>query len=130
MNSSPSWTMRRTFVRITRMILEKNNYRVISASDGPEALALFAQQMQSVRLVLTDMSMPFMDSVVLVRALKKMKPDVSIIASTGQGNHAHASELEALGTVDLLAKPHDTAKLLQTLHHALAAALTRNLSVS
>ncbi len=110
-----------SIARITKMILEKNNYRVISASDGPEALAIFAQQMQSIRLVLTDLSMPFMDGMVLARALKKMKPDVSIIASTGQGEGANDSELEALGIAGLLTKPYDTGKLLQTLRHALAA---------
>ena len=113
-----------SIVRVTKTILEKNNYRVISASDGPEALALFAQQMESIRLVLTDLSMPFMDGVVLARALKKMKPDVSIIMSTGQGDHAHDSELEALGIADLMTKPYDTGKLLQTVHHALTSAAT------
>ena len=106
------------------MILEKNNYRVISASDGPEALALFARKMRSIRLVLTDLSMPFMNGMVLARALKKMKPHVSIVATTGQGEQAHESELEALGITGLLSKPYDTGRLLQALHHALTSAPT------
>src|SRR5437763_8365733 len=43
-------------LQITKMIFEKYNYRVISAHDGPEALALFAQQMSSIRGVLTDIA--------------------------------------------------------------------------
>src|SRR5216683_8320103 len=38
--------------RVTKMILEKHNYRVIEASDAPEALAIFAQQMSSITAVL------------------------------------------------------------------------------
>src|SRR3982074_2275869 len=71
-------------LQITKMIFEKHNYRVLSASDGPEALALFAQQIGSIGGVLTDIAMPYMDGVALVRALKKMKSDIPIIASTGQ----------------------------------------------
>jgi two-component system cell cycle sensor histidine kinase/response regulator CckA len=78
---------------ITKMSLEQNNYRVVSASDGPEALAIFARQMHSIRVVLTDIAMPHMDGVALVRALRKMKPDVTIVASTGQGQQAKLDEL-------------------------------------
>src|SRR6202011_4937563 len=77
---------------ITKMILEKNRYDVLSASDGPEALAIFAQQIQSIRLVLTDMSMPYMDGAALARTLKKMKSDLPIIASTGQGEQSAVAE--------------------------------------
>ena len=61
---------------VTKMILEKNRYDVVSANDGPEALAIFAQQMKSISLVLTDLSMPYMDGIALVRSLKKMRPDL------------------------------------------------------
>src|SRR5205823_12552268 len=44
-------------LQITKMIFEKHNYRVVSANDGPEALALFAQQMGSIGGVLTDLAM-------------------------------------------------------------------------
>jgi two-component system, cell cycle sensor histidine kinase and response regulator CckA len=71
---------------VTKMILEKHRYDVVSASDGPEALAIFAQRMQAISLVLTDLSMPYMDGIALVRSLKKMRPDLSIVASTGQAS--------------------------------------------
>jgi two-component system, cell cycle sensor histidine kinase and response regulator CckA len=105
---------------ITKMVLERNNYHVVSANDGPEALAIFAQQMQSIRLVLTDISMPYMDGAALVRTLRKMKSHVPIVASTGQGEEARASEMQALHVADLLTKPYDTGQLLNTLHTALS----------
>jgi two-component system cell cycle sensor histidine kinase/response regulator CckA len=104
---------------VTKMILEKHHYDVVSASDGPEALAIFAQQMQSIRLVLTDVSMPYMDGAALARALKKMKSDVPIIASTGQGEQAGLADFEALGVKNFLAKPYSTQQLLATVRDTL-----------
>jgi PAS domain S-box-containing protein len=106
---------------ITRMILEKHKYDVVSANDGPEALAIFAQQMKSISVVLTDLSMPYMDGVALVRSLKKMRPDLSIVASTGQGEQAGVAELQSLGVKNFLTKPYDVPKLLRTVHDALEA---------
>jgi CheY-like chemotaxis protein len=98
------------------MILEKNNYQVISASDGPEALALFTQHIQEIRVVLTDISMPYMDGMELVRALRKMKPDVRIIAFTGQDQQARLSELQAMKVNNFISKPFGTDKLLAAVH--------------
>jgi PAS domain S-box-containing protein len=106
-------------LQITKVIFEKYNYRVLSASDGPEALALFAQQKDSIGGVLTDIAMPYMDGVALVRALRKMKADIPIIASTGQGEQAGIVELESLGVKNFLTKPYDIEKLLETVHDAL-----------
>jgi two-component system, cell cycle sensor histidine kinase and response regulator CckA len=106
---------------VTKMILEKHRYDVISASDGPEALAIFAQQMKSISLVLTDLSMPYMDGIALVRSLKKMRPDLSIVASTGQGEQAGVAELQSLGVRNFLTKPYNTERLLATLDDTLYA---------
>jgi PAS domain S-box-containing protein len=107
-------------LRITKMILEKHNYRFLPANDGTEALAAFAQQMGSISVVLTDIMMPYVDGVALIRAMKKMKPEMLFIASTGQGADTRVAELESLGVGNFLTKPYDTAKLLKTLRDALS----------
>jgi PAS domain S-box-containing protein len=107
-----------SILNVTTRILENNKYRVISAGNGPEALALFAPQMGSINLVLTDMSMPYMDGVALVRALKKMRPELSIIASTGQSEEFGMAELRSLGVKNFLSKPYNTEKLLTAVDDA------------
>jgi CheY-like chemotaxis protein len=109
-----------SILRVTKMILENKGYRVIAAHDGPEAVAIFAREMNAISVVLTDMSLPFMDGIALIRSLKKIKSSVPFIASTGQSEHTHARELEQLGVKSLLTKPYDTQKLLETLHSVLA----------
>jgi CheY-like chemotaxis protein len=106
-------------LQMTKMIFEKHNYRVLSANDGPEALALFAQQMGSIGGVITDVAMPYMDGVALVRSLKKMKSDIPIIASTGQVDQPGIAELRSLGVKNFLMKPYNTEKLLATVHDTL-----------
>jgi len=114
---------------VTKMILEKHSYDVVSASDGPEALAIFAQQMRSISLVLTDLSMPYMDGIALVRSLKKMRPDLSIVASTGQGEQAGVAELQSLGVKNFLTKPYDTERLLAALDDTLHGRESESLGV-
>ena len=104
--------------RVAKMTLEKHNYRVLEANDGPEALAIFAQEMNSVSAVLTDMRMPYIDGIALIRALKKMKPDMIFIASTGQEDEPRLAELQELEVVNFLSKPYDTRKLLTVLETA------------
>jgi PAS domain S-box-containing protein len=104
---------------VTKMVLEKHNYDILDAHDGPEALAIIAQQRDAIKVVLTDISMPYMDGVALIRTIKRMKPDARFIASTGQGEETRVAELESLGVTNFLTKPYDTGRLLETLDHAL-----------
>ncbi len=106
---------------VTKKTLEKNNYRCLEAKDGPEALAIFAQQMDAIALVFSDLTLPHMDGITLVRAARKMKPNMPIIVSSGQGEPAGMGELQALGGTNFLPKPYDTGKLLAAVHEALAA---------
>ena len=109
--------------RVTKMTLEKHNYHVLEANDGPEALAIFAQEMDSISVVLTDMRMPYIDGIALIRALKKMKPDVIFIGSTGQEDEPRLAELQELGVMNFLGKPYDTRKLLTVLESAVSKEL-------
>ncbi|MGB8353038.1 MAG: response regulator [Chthoniobacteraceae bacterium] len=94
-------------------ILSRNGYKPIIASDGNDALKKYALQMGAVKLVLTDVMMPWVDGVVLTRALKKMDPAVKVIASTGQPEKSRLEELKALGVKAILRKPYNSEKLLR-----------------
>ena len=104
---------------MTRLILEKNNYRVLEAGTGPEAVAIFAQQMDAIDLVITDMMLPYMDGVAVIRAIKKMRPDLTFVVSSGHGDDVRATDLHGLGVTQTLAKPYDTSKVLRVVHDAL-----------
>jgi len=100
---------------ITRGTLETFGYSVLTASDGTEALALYADKKNEIAVVLTDMVMPFMDGPATIRALQRMNPDVRIIAASGLGTGMHAGEGTLEGVSVFLNKPYTAEKLLKTL---------------
>jgi FixJ family two-component response regulator len=63
--------------------------------------------------------MPYMGGAALARALRKMKSDLPIIASTGQGEQTGLTDFQALGVKNFLAKPYNTQQLLATVHDTL-----------
>ena len=100
---------------ITRGTLETFGYKVLTASDGTEALALYADKKNEIAVVLTDMVMPFMDGPATIRALQRMNPSVRIIAASGLGTGLHAGEGALEGVSVFLNKPYTAEKLLKTL---------------
>ena len=110
----------KAILQVAKALLEGHGYHVVTAQEATEALAIFAEQKNEIRLVLTDLAMPLMDGIALIRTLQKMKPDVCVIASTGRGGQEqHAHELENLHVGACLTKPYNKNKLLSTLHDAL-----------
>jgi CheY-like chemotaxis protein len=112
-------------VSVAGKMMERNGYKVVVANHGRDALEVFTKMKGAVELVLTDIMMPDMDGVALVKALKGMDPNIKIIASSGLGKDLGgtlwAKELEDLSINAFLAKPYTAEKLLWALHDALAA---------
>ena len=104
---------------ITRGTLETFGYTVLTANDGTEALALYADKKNQIAVVLTDMVMPFMDGPATIRALQRMNPKVKIIAASGLGTAHHAGEGALEGVSVFLNKPYTAEKLLRTLDELL-----------
>jgi PAS domain S-box-containing protein len=104
---------------ITRGTLETFGYKVLTANDGTEALALYADKKNEIAAVLTDMVMPFMDGPATIRALQRMNPKVRIIAASGLGAGQRAGEGALEGVSVFLNKPYTAEKLLTTLAQVL-----------
>jgi CheY-like chemotaxis protein len=106
-------------LQVTAASLEKYGYRSITASDGAEGLAVFAQRKDEISLVLTDISMPLMDGPAMIKALRTIGPATKIVAMSGLMNPQQTSQLENLKIEAFLTKPFSVEKLLTTLHTAL-----------
>jgi len=104
---------------ITKGTLEAYGYRALTASDGTEAVAIYAQHKDDIKIVLTDVMMPYMDGPLTIRALKKLNPQVKIIASSGLPENIKLGEVN--GSVKrFLPKPYTAEKLLATLREVLS----------
>jgi PAS domain S-box-containing protein len=111
----------RAILQVAQVLLEGHGYTVLTAIDAAEALALFACRMGEIKLVLTDLAMPLMDGIALIRTLQKMQPAVCVIASTGRGSLEHSvNALAPLNVRACLTKPYNKETLLRTLRDALS----------
>ena len=72
-----------SILTITSQTLQAFGYRVLTATDGAEALALYAQKRDEIAVVLTDMMMPILDGLATIRALLRINPKIKIIAASG-----------------------------------------------
>ncbi|HKC05534.1 MAG TPA: sigma-54 dependent transcriptional regulator [Methylomirabilota bacterium] len=90
-------------------LLARWGYDVDEAGDGQEALAKAAAGLPAV--VLSDLVMPKMDGLELLRALKTDVPFTSVILLTGQGSIDTAVTAMKEGAYDYLTKPVDVARL-------------------
>ena len=83
-------------------------YRVLTATNGAEAVTLFKQHSTEVRLFITDNEMPVMDGSEAIAELRKLKPALPVIWTTGEGGAAAG---EMAGTA-ALNKPFALEELL------------------
>ncbi len=98
---------------ITLQTLETFGYRVITASDGADAIALYAKHTQEIAVVLMDMMMPVMDGVVAIQVLKRINPSVRIIAASGLEIAENIAKASIAGAHDFLPKPFTAETLVK-----------------
>ncbi|NJD52934.1 MAG: PAS domain S-box protein [Candidatus Methanoperedens sp.] len=104
---------------ITRKTLETYGYRVITANDGKEAIALYSQHGEEIKLVLMDMMMPVMDGPVSIQELYKTNPEVKIIAVSGLTEKDKTAKTDDIQVQAFLMKPYTAEKLLNTIYDVL-----------
>ncbi len=104
---------------ITTTSLEAHNYKILVASDGIEAIALYAQNRDKISAVLMDIMLPSLDGLTAIRTLQKINPQVRIIASSGLMSDNKLSTVAAIGVNTFLSKPYTVNELLLSLQKVL-----------
>ncbi len=105
--------------QVAKATLEDHNYQTLLAKDGIEAIALYADRKHEIRAVLMDVMMPSMDGLTAIRTLKKLDPNVKIIATSGLPSNRQLAEASGVGATAFLLKPYTIDKLLDTLQKVL-----------
>lgn len=100
---------------ITKESLETYAYKVLTASDGIEAIALYAQHKKDIAVVLIDMMMPSMDGPTTIRLLQKMNPTIKIIGVSGLSFNYQFDQVESIGVKAFLSKPYTAKELLKNI---------------
>jgi two-component system cell cycle sensor histidine kinase/response regulator CckA len=101
---------------VAKRILERHGYRVLLAEHGGEAVELVRTSAERVQAVICDVSMPVMDGPATVAALRKLRPTLPIIVSSGYVGDEGASKLLGTGVEHFISKPFTSETLLTALH--------------
>jgi PAS domain S-box-containing protein len=104
-----------SILTITRQTLLAFGYHVLTATDGAEAVGVYAERKNEIAVVLTDMAMPIMDGAATIRALTKMNPKLKIIAASGLHANDDIANASGVGIKHFLTKPYTAGLLLKTL---------------
>jgi CheY-like chemotaxis protein len=102
-------------IEVTKTILESYNYQIITARNGKEAIDVYIQNQDKIKLVLMDIMMPEMDGNTAIYKLKEINPQVQIIACSGR-NIEPDNEAQVAA---ILLKPYSNQELLEKLNFVL-----------
>ncbi len=100
---------------IIKSTLETYRYRVITATDGIEAIAAFAEHRTEISSVLMDMMMPTLDGTMTLPLLRRFNPSVHVTGMSGLSPTETTAQAQTLGFNSFLSKPFTTKELLQIL---------------
>jgi len=103
---------------LEQAVLTPAGYRVRSVGDGLSALTLARELLPD--LVITDLQMPGLQGLDLVRRLRLDRPTLPVILMTSEGSEQVAIETLRAGAADYLAKPFEAEQLLAAVGRALA----------
>ena len=101
-------------------LMTRLGFQVLCAADGEQAIALFRVQAPRIALVLLDLTMPHLDGVQTLAELRRIRPDVPVIVSSGHSESDVRQRFAGLPVNGYVAKPYT----LESLRTALANALS------
>jgi PAS domain S-box-containing protein len=104
-----------SILEVTKATLETYNYRVLTASNGIEAIAIYAQNQNAIKLVIMDIMMPSMDGKTAISILKTINSQAKIIAVSGLvSDREIIAELKS-SIEAFVAKPYTNNDLLRAI---------------
>ncbi len=104
---------------IATRVLEQAGYHVISAENGEEAVRLFLENINDVDLVILDVIMPVMGGKEAYNKIKALRPDVSVLFSTGYSENSIHTNFVLHENLNLLSKPYGRQDLLKAVRNVL-----------
>ncbi|MGM8365052.1 response regulator [Virgibacillus sp. W0181] len=107
------------FMKVTlEHILQQANHQIVGkASNGEEAIELYTQTEPD--LVTLDITMPIMNGIEAIKAIKQIDPDAKVIMCSAMGQQRTIVQAIELGAKDFIVKPFDENRVLETVNRVL-----------
>ena len=106
-------------VEIAKMVLTEHGFEVLIAANGANGLSLFQQCYPEVKIVVTDMMMPEMDGIEMIKRIQEIDPKVPIIATSGFVDNKAVMSFIDEQRLPFLQKPYKLEDLLGKIHDLL-----------
>ena len=100
-------------------MLQAYGYNVISAEDGEEAVQKFMDNKDEIQLVMLDMIMPKKSGKEVLESIRKMRPDMKAIFSSGYTADRLNKDDMSKGEFDFIMKPVSPRELLKKIREVL-----------
>jgi len=104
---------------IIGLLLVMRGYRVLTAGDGVEALKLFREYGRTLSVVLTDLRLPRLNGLPMLRAIRKVDPNIPFVVVSGTIADWPPKQFDGLHITALIDKPFTTDQLLKAISDAI-----------
>jgi two-component system cell cycle sensor histidine kinase/response regulator CckA len=108
-------------LRTAQAALQRRGYTVLPAESGPAAIDIIRQRAQDVSLVILDLSMPGMSGQETLPEIRKVRPDVPVVVSSGYNEEETMRLFSGQWISGFLQKPYTILRLAERVEEALAA---------
>ncbi len=99
-------------------LLKENGYDVLEAENGAEALEVYKKSKPDA--VLMDITMPEMDGIAALKALREMDPNARVAMVTAMGQQSIIMDAIKIGAKDFVVKPFEKERVLEAVEKLLA----------
>ncbi|MDD4857917.1 MAG: response regulator, partial [Candidatus Krumholzibacteria bacterium] len=106
---------------VSKRMLEHLGFRVLLAADGVEAIRVFRDNREAIACVILDLTMPHMDGIETLAALRRISDDVSVILSSGYSKHEILKKYARKGFAGFIEKPYELSTLGEKIRSVLGA---------
>lgn len=103
-------------LNLLERLLKKNGYLTYVANNGKKALEI--AKSKEIDIVITDIRMPEMDGITLIKEIKKMDPCIEVIVMTAFASVDTAIEAVRIGARDYIKKPFDIDEVINAIEKA------------
>jgi two-component system, cell cycle sensor histidine kinase and response regulator CckA len=104
---------------VTKRILERGGYTVLTAANGKEALDLYSEERNIISLIILDFIMPEMSGKECLAKLREVDPNIKILVTSGYHVDGMVKEVIESGARGFIGKPYDSIDMLRAVRKVL-----------
>jgi signal transduction histidine kinase len=106
-------------ISFLRILLESNGYRVLTAANSEEALTLFHEHREEIKLLFSDLGLPTLNGFDLSELLQRLKPGLKTLLASGYADSQFKSRLNEPTEVGFISKPYSSDTVLRAIRTTL-----------